>query len=404
MDAWQKTPAFGASDPDMKRVSIAPLMVLFCAWLYSLPSWAERGQNSSEIAMAIFGDSLATGAATHPALQFDTLVLWQIFQGSTSLIPRKAQLPADFQEEAQLERLLPPRRLWPSPREFYGGTDWIWRNALQSLSRAYLDTAEYSWGYMTGLKLGVAPHQIALASEDGARVERLPRQIDRLIDATEGILPKRLFVFFTGNDLCAMNAEGMTSSEEFGSDLYRGLRYLAKNGRVGPEGSDVYVLSYLSVMQLLTSDSILNKKVHAFGDETTCRELKANGFRPKVTPAVQALPEDAWFFAAFMPPNPAGFCPTLFAPKGESEKKQEKRFGIVANRIRDFREEQAKVVGRLAREFSQEKLRFHLVEDTAGIQFQGDDIGGDCFHLSVSGQAKVARAVLAFISRQALQR
>ena len=41
------------------------------------------------------------------------------------------------------------------------------------------------------------------------------------------------------------------------------------------------------------------------------------------------------------------------------------------------------------------KVQFHLVQGTADLQFDGDDIAGDCFHLSVTGQAKVARAVLA---------
>ena len=47
-------------------------------------------------ALAILGDSLSTGAATHPALQFDGQVLWDVFTGKISVQPTTAALPSDL--------------------------------------------------------------------------------------------------------------------------------------------------------------------------------------------------------------------------------------------------------------------------------------------------------------------
>jgi hypothetical protein len=350
-------------------------------------------------ALAILGDSLSTGAATHPALEFDTLNLWRVFTGALPVAPRRGDLPADLAATLG-DPLPPPQRLWPSAREFFGGPDWVWRNTLQTLSRAYLDTAEYSWGYMLGAALGVPPRQIALAGEDGARVQNISRHMDRVLDASGGVLPRRVAILYTGNDLCGAAINQTTPAADFASDLASGLGYLARNGRPGAQGTDVYVLSYLSVLQLLTSDSILDKKVRAFGGEMSCRALREAGYRAPepasgAAAVVETLPADAWWFQAFMPPSPAAFCQTLFSPVGPE---REQTLNALANRIRDYRERQQEVVRSVGdRLGSASGIRFHYLAGTADVTFTGDDVALDCFHLSVAGQAKIARAALAGI-------
>ena len=355
-------------------------------------------------ALAILGDSLSTGAATHPALQFDGQVLWDVFTGKISVQPTTAALPSDL--AAGLPEPPPaPLRLWPSVREFFGGPDWAWRNALQAISRSYLDTAQYSWGYQLGLGLKLSPSDIAIVGEDGARVANIPRHVDRLLDLTEGELPQRLAVFYTGNDLCGSNINEVTAPADFASGLERGLLYLLRNGQAPKEGSDVYVFGYMGILQLLTSESILAKKVHAFGSETTCKDLRSANFLPSLEQqkAMQARAQSkagqdavAWYFSLLMPPNPAGFCGTLFAGGVGREREREAEINTLANHIRSYREQTAQVVERLnvRAEVAKSKVHFHYVDATTKLTFSGDDVGEDCFHLSVAGHSKIARAAI----------
>jgi hypothetical protein len=332
------------------------------------------------VRIAVLGDSLSTGAATHPALTFDTKDLWKVFSGETSVATG----------------LSPPQRLWPGPREFFGSGDWVWRNLLQGLSRHYLDSEEYSWGYVLATGLGVPPAELAIAGEDGARVEAIPRHMDRLLDATGGVLPEKVFLFYTGNDLCGPTMAYVTSSAEYEEDLRAGLEYMARNAKPGAGGSDVYVVGYLGVVQLINSDAILAKPVRAFGGESTCAKLREAGFRPGPDYDPD-LPPEAWYFGLVMPPNPTGFCATLFGGVGATDKEREETIGALANRIRDYRGVQKKVVEELDARFAKERpardLRLHYVNETTELAFVGEDIAGDCFHLSAHGQERVAKAI-----------
>ena len=355
-------------------------------------------------ALAILGDSLSTGAATHPALQFDGQVLWDVFTGKISVQPTTAALPSDL--AAGLPEPPPaPLRMWPGVREFFGGPDWVWRNALQAISRSYLDTAQYSWGYQTGLGLRLSPNDIAIVGEDGARVANIPRHVDRLLAFTEGSLPQRVAVFYTGNDLCGSNINEITAPADFASGLERGLLYLLRNGKAPEQGTDVYVFGYMGILQLLTSESILAKKVHAFASETTCKDLRAANFLPNAEQqkAMQARAQSrtgqdavAWYFSLLMPPNPAGFCGTLFAGGVGREREREAEINTLANHIRSYREHTAQVVERLnvRAEVEKSKVRFHYIDATTKLTFTGDDVGEDCFHLSIAGHTKIARAAI----------
>ena len=194
-----------------------------------------------------------------------------------------------------------------------------------------------------------------------------------------------------------------TSAADYAATLERGLRYLARNGRVSGGGTDVYVLGQLGVLQLLSNDSILDKKVAAFGGETTCRALREQHFLPTaeqqkvIQERSSILAENqkaAWYFSMLMPPNPVGYCATLMG--GLSGKEREAEISTVANHLRDYREQTAKVVEQLNAKMSAEQvaIRFHYVASTAQLGFDAADIAEDCFHLSPSGHTKIARAVL----------
>lgn len=346
----------------------------------------------------IIGDSLSTGGGSHPALRYDTDLLWDVFNGRVDISAASSNLSPRYQEMLPGPVLARPQRLWPTMREFFGGPDWVYRHLLSTLSQKYLDTEEYSWGYLAARELGVEPERLAIAAEDGARIAAMPRQIDRTLAVTGGRLPSKVFIFFSGNDLCGIEPSLMTTAGDFAIHLNRGLEYLARAAR--EQGViDVYLLSFMSMGQLLDSQEILTKKIVAFGQETTCAELRKSGYRPK-QPVATKVPVDAWYFSMAMPPNPAAFCPTVFAPQRFAGH----TISTLANRIREYRVAEKKVVDEFVKlskekpESPQARLRLHYVTATAGLSFSADEVGEDCFHLSLRGQEKVAQAVVSELS------
>lgn len=349
--------------------------------------------------IAVLGDSLSTGAATHPALQMDAKRLWEIFQGQV-----------DVQAGDTDRALLPaPLRLWPARREFFGGADWVYRHASQVIARRFLDTEEYSWGYALARSLipGSASDQagqVAIAAENGAKTEMLPMQLERVLEASGGRLPEKLFVFFTGNDLCGLTLAHTTNEAEFRRNLRTGLLAILR-APAAKQGTDVYILGHLGVTQLVYEPGILAKTIYAYGEMTSCRALRDRGFEPPTPAYDPGLPEEARWFAMLMPPNPAAYCPTLFGP---TTPEQERTVQAIANRIRGYREVQAGVVAELNTRTTAQPgsstTRLHYIEDTAQLQFSADDIAGDCFHLSQQGQQKVAGAVLSYLNRVDSQR
>jgi hypothetical protein len=347
--------------------------------------------------VAILGDSLSTGGATHPALKFDPEKLWAVFNDQALVTPKIEDIPnaAAYNLPAPLQA---PPILWPVAREYRGGFEWVIHNTLRVLGYRFLDTEEYSWGYLTASALGVRPQDILIAAEDGARTEQIPRHIDRVLAVTNQQLPEKVFIFYTGNDLCAPVVTMVPDAEAYSASLKNGFDYILKVGKPAAGGSDVYVVGFLGLLQLLHAPDILAKQVYAFGETVSCKALRENGYGPS-KPNYQAnLPADAWYFSRLMPPNPAGFCPTLFATQGSGQEWQEKNISTLANRIREYREAQRAEVTAANRRASEQNLasavRFHYLDATSNLIFTGEDIAGDCFHLSTIGQERVAKVVV----------
>ncbi len=94
-----------------------------------------------------------------------------------------------------------------------------------------------------------------------------------------------------------------------------------------------------------------------------------------------------------MPLNPVLFCPTVFAvgPKDED------KISLLANRVRSFRDEVKLMVKKFNDEQEKSKAgaAINAVYDpsTEDLSFEGEDVGGDCYHLTYQGQEKIAKAL-----------
>jgi len=362
-------------------------MLQFSLCLLAWPAQAWDG-------MAVFGDSISTGAASHPALAYDSLLLWKAFTGEVDLSAKLEHLPAEQQRLLQ-NSLTPPQRLWPGSRQNDGGFGRAWLYTIQAFSRATLDTEEYSFGYLLGRSLGFAPQNIWIVGDNGSRAAHGVVQAARLLETSHGELPSHLLILFTGNDLCAATWGDMTSAESYGQDLRRTLQYLRKHGR-SSEGKTVqlYLPAFLPITTLISSEAVASKNIVYYGEQTTCREARKRLFTASEKDRLRGPVDDSRYlmFSQMMPPNPALLCPTIYSTASS----EPENLSILANRMRAYREQQQAVTESLNREWTSSKekgpaMQIHYLASSAQINFEADDIAGDCFHLSAVGQHKLAK-------------
>ena len=349
--------------------------------------------------LAILGDSISTGAVAHPMLRFDRTVLLDIFTGKTPLVAdekMRLQITQSGFSSAAAEGS--PVRLLPSSREADSGAmSWAMHHAILSFTHHYIDAEELSWGYFVGRSTNIAPSNILLAAEDGARMAAGSRQVDRVLDQTGGRLPRHIFLFFTGNDLCTSTMESVTTAEDYGKYLMQTLLYLLRNGKVGEDGADIWIMDPVGVLQLVQSESIQNKVVEAHGKKMRCAELQTYvGDVQRMDPdEVKRYSPVASVFVSQFPRSPAYYCPTVMGLSLDGQGKANQT--ILANRLRSFREEITGAVSQLKKHDLYKKeagnVRVHEITDTGKMFFTADDIANDCFHLSLTGQLKIARIV-----------
>jgi lysophospholipase L1-like esterase len=362
---------------------------------YLLIAVCLTSQVATANTVGIIGDSISTGGAVHPELYYSPVALWRVFQGQqkvpadTVLIPSREKYNLGNETVATT-----PQVLWPSIREKVDGGSWLFAHIGIAIARDFFNTEEFSFGYLVGRALGVEGSRISVAAENGARAEKGYIQADRLLRASGGELPEHVIISFTGNDLCARSFDEMTDAKIFEDDYFRALVYLAVNGKSSQ--SKIYVPAFLNAASLVYEESILNKKIKFYDEEVTCQEARKQMFTAKSYKTPDDVANNPLFaaFAKFLPPNPVLLCPTLFQPYA----KEEQRTSTIANRIRSFREAQEKAVERAAAWLQKNQpdrnLKFLFLPKAGQIAFTGDDVAGDCFHLSVNGQAKIADAIL----------
>ncbi len=359
--------------------------------LLSIPAMASQMPQ-----VAVLGDSISVGAATHPELYFDAKSLWQRFQGERAHQPELGFVTPALAAEFALNRdWQAPQRPWPVVSEYGGPLSWIGLHLSQFIGRVYLDLEEFSWSYLWAKKAQIQPRSLIIAAQDGARMRHAIGQADRILDVTQGQLPKTIFVFFTGNDLCGLFIDAMTEAEVYGAQALELVRYLARNGQEAAGGTDIHFLAPLSSMMLRDRPSIQEKMVPAFGKQMTCKDLQQQwpgswGSWQEDMALTEAI---AIFEAVRFPKGPAHLCPTLFGRNLDFRGSDQ--YPLIANRIRAYRQSLADVAEAWREGEGKQRagLRVHYLSAPGEMVLEGDDIANDCFHLSIAGQAKLARMI-----------
>ncbi|MBP9706632.1 MAG: SGNH/GDSL hydrolase family protein [Oligoflexales bacterium] len=344
---------------------------------------------------AILGDSLATGAASHPALSYDANKLMDVFLGKTDVSALSANLKqaALFGIDPVQESLLAaPHIIWPQDSEFRMGPAWVFQHLMFGLSFNYLNRAEYSYAYLLARSYGVAAENIFIAAENGNRTRQLTQQAKRLLADRKGQLPDVVMVNFAGNDLCAANYDLLEyQSQAYSAELESGLVTLIRAASAA-KATTILLPAFLRTTQLLHVAELLAKPVEAFSKATTCEQLYKSYFQ---APADYTYLVDEKnplsMLSRLLPPNPVSMCPTLFLAHQDLEV----RLSLLANKIRSFRQQQKQVVDKLNQEiregkFGTKKLSIKYLASTEELTFSADEIAVDCFHLSLSGHEKLA--------------
>ena len=199
--------------------------------------------------LAVLGDSISTGAAANPNVEFDSRALWDVFTGRSQIALTPDLFPEQFRQLAKDAGK--PSIVLPSLRENDAGSGWLWHNAIQALSSATIDEHRLSYGYFVGRSLGLPSQDILLAGENGARSNRAWVQASRLIGSRKRDLPSRIIMYYSGNDLCAQSYEDISSAEDYGEGLLTGMKYLVLNGHVSPRGTRIFLPAFLPVTALM---------------------------------------------------------------------------------------------------------------------------------------------------------
>jgi lysophospholipase L1-like esterase len=159
--------------------------------------------------IAFLGDSLSTGAVAHPDLALTQAAMKSVLAGTMSYAPdevywekvKEAGFLLDSGSEAD------PRRLYLASREFKDPMGWFLDHVGLVFSHKYLDAERYAWSYFLGRSLGYEPDSVWIAAKDGEKAEHATAQMARVLDESQGEAPDHIFMFFTGNDLCAATPE-----------------------------------------------------------------------------------------------------------------------------------------------------------------------------------------------------
>jgi len=338
---------------------------------------------AAQTTIGILGDSISTGAVAHERVTFEASSLWQRMSGTEGAIED------DF--SWQLVRPLPSRL------EYLNSVEWLGQSALLAFSSRFLDVETHSWVRYFLEARGQTQAKVIMVAQDGGATRHMIGQARRLLKTNNGVWPEMISIAFHGNDLCPFDERLVTSAESYAQELERVLSLVATQGDSVDGRVHVVVQQPIGIVQLVTAKDILSKNVRAHGRVVTCKELNGPKQVGWVSPnVVTEMPQEGVAFFSLLPltASARGLCPNLFA--SVDEKNADDRLAFIAGRQRIYREAIRTVASRFdekANQSAKNKLRITIIEGSANLRLQPDDVAQDCFHLSEQGQRKLAKIV-----------
>ena len=188
-----------------------------------------------------------------------------------------------------------------------------------------------------------------------------------------------IFVFFTGNSLCNLRdiSEDSISrhQENYFNNYIDGFLQMFSQLSPHPRGTKIYVLGHMDILQVLTSQDILNKGTFYFDKFITCRDMRK---KPHYTIKVM----DDYYI------DIAKLCKNILRTKLDDLARIE-----LLSKLRTALVEAQRKVVTMANQLKVPGYSFKFVEATSEITMTRQDLANDCFHPSIHGQSKVADIV-----------
>lgn len=365
--------------------------------------------------LGIVGDSLSAAGMANPEIDLDVSRL--ALRGVSIFVPSEPKIeyyrdPGFFHIE---EPILAPVRLFPEqdPGRFTGVGGWISKN-VEIAKKKNFEVEEYSFGYMVGRALGINPENILMAAESGQRVSDIYPQFERLA-RHNGVLPELVLLSFNANDMCMddiLNRSVQDTADNYYNTVFSHLEKVYETLTPSENGTRIYYLGSLKVLQLLTKPSLLLKTVNYRGEGAFCSEIrnhkvfggvKVSGDDVQVVGPPRGI-LDSSIEGSFKTKNfnreilevaLPGMCRGIFSVKPSDSKSISKLQAVYEAMI----EAQKQAVSDIQQRYGQNShgLSIEYVAETTRIEFENSEVANDCFHPSVWGQEKVAKTLLEYL-------
>jgi lysophospholipase L1-like esterase len=342
--------------------------------------------------IALVGDSAITGAVTSPEIFATAPNLLSKIIGF-ALQSERTDILAAYEDYIEPDffniqnPVEPLTRVVYSTKEFEAAKAESWSEVrkinLEAKASMRLDVEEYSFGYLVGRYMGISARNIVLTGQDGYRVKSMARQFERVLEVSE-TLPPIMLVSFNANDMC--KEEVITKDVEEHKQGFKAnvkaelLKILENSAKPHPSGSHIYILAPINFIELLTSPSILAKEI-PFGisgqNQIRCENMRKadlDGYDLKFLKSLQ------------------GMCKSVLRTDPSDI--------VRVNQLRKLYESHIEAWQELIDEFqplSPQGLHWHFITDTSTMAFGAEDVANDCFHPSIQGHSKLARALIEVI-------
>lgn len=331
----------------------------------------ENRPKPGQFWMAVVGDSSATGAAASP--QFEAKWL--------SLLGNVADMIKNIKADdlGPIEPLPAPLRVMYTEAEFEEAGKKGQKQDLniESNLSQKVDTEQYSFGYLVGLKMGVPADNIVLTGQDGKTVSSMSTQFERILQVGVG-LPPLVLVSYVANDFCGKEIfENPVEKfrQTYEAELRKQFEKIAALPSNG-QPTRVVILAPLDVANVLSNPQLLSQKIPFEGGEISCQQLRDG----------QISGADA---AQFMSKTLAGACDGVLGPSDNPAQR--------LAQLRALQDAQAAALQTTIAEFNARNLpiKMEYAASVKNIPFEAGDLAHDCFHPGRVGADRIALHLLA---------
>lgn len=314
--------------------------------------------DSSQAMIGMIGDSLVCGASADSRL--------------SAFLKNKSQGQTPVKEEAWHH--------WQSPLRIFeipSSEPVPFMRRLEFKGANVADCLECSFGAQLADLMHLPRENVLIAAEDGRKVSRTLEQFRRL-NGTLSHLPQLILISWNANDLCHLDNRMQTPEQiyqRFSEEFYAQMKSALDESKAHSAKTRIVVVAALNIMNLMRNQNVLSKIIPTPKGSMTCGDV-----RRQRAGDMNAL---------------NNMCPNILALNIDTD---HELMNLIEQQHLAMVRAQQDVTVRLKREYN-ERFEFQFIDSVRQIQFSQSDISDDCFHPSVHGQTKIAKAIFKSLSR-----